>query len=338
MEHHKIMKKLLISLTIILSIIAHFSFANDDYQPILNQAYQKYKSDNKGKVASYIPSLAKYSPQLYGIVLATADGKIYTVGNTQAKFPLESLSKIFALSLSLKQDGPNEILDKIGADATGLPFNSVTAVEQSTNHIGNALVNAGAMATVSLIKADNGNNKWDLIMNNLNDYADSKLEINQDVYQSEMATNQHNQAIAKLLQSYGHFYGDTNEAVDLYTRECSVDVSTVELAKMGAVLANSGKSPFNNKQLLDSKLVPYLLAEMTTAGMYDTSGTWLYLVGLPAKSGVSGGIVAIAPGKFAVAVYSPPLDNSGNSVRGQETIRYIANQTNSNIFITKDKP
>lgn len=327
----RVMKKICFSLILLGALNSSYA-DNLDYQALVNQAYAKYQANTSGKVADYIPALAKYSPNLYGIALVTVDGKVYTAGDSNAKFPLESLAKVFALSLALQQSGSAEVLAKLGSDATGLGFNSVTAVELQPNRTGNALVNAGAMATVSLIKAKNANDKWNLILNNLNNYADSKLSVNKEVYKSEADTNQHNQAIAKLLQSYDHFYGDTSEAVDLYTRECSVDASTLELAKMGAVLANQGKSPFNAKQLLQPELVPNLLAEMATAGMYDTSGSWLYSVGLPAKSGVSGGIVAIAPGKFAIAVYSPPLDGSGNSVRAQEAIQYIANQAKVNIF------
>lgn len=325
------MKKSCLILSLALGLSSVYA-ATPDYQSLVNQAYSKFKSDNSGNVASYIPALAKYSPSLYAITLITVDGKIYSAGDVNAKFPLESLAKVFALSLALQQSGADNVLAKLGSDATGLPFNSVTAVEQQPNRTGNALVNAGAMATVSLIDAKNSDAKWALILNNLNNFSDSKLTLNQEVYKSEMATNQHNQAIAQLLQSYDHFYGDVNEAVDLYTRECSVDASTLELARMGAVLANNGKSPFTNQQLLNSDLVPNVLSEMATAGMYDSSGSWMYSVGIPAKSGVGGGIVAVVPGKYAIAAYSPPLDVHGNSVRAQDAIKYIANATNANIF------
>ena len=308
-------------------------YAAPNYQALVNDAYYKYKIETSGKNADYIPALAKYDPNLYGIALVTVDGKIYTAGDSNAKFPLESLSKVFALSIALQQYGSEVVLNKLGSNATGMPFNSVTAVEQQPNRTGNALVNAGAMATISLIKAKNANEKWQLIIDNLNNYADSKLTVNQEVYLSEAKTNQHNRAIARLLQSYGRFYSDPIGAVDIYTRECSVDASVVELAKMGAVIANNGISPFNKKQLLAPNLVPNLLAEMTIAGMYNNSGEWLYTVGLPAKSGVAGGVLAVAPGKFAIAAYSPPLDNSGNSVRAQLAIKYIANQAQANIFI-----
>ena len=325
------MKKLS-CLLLVIGVLLAATAAAPDYQSLLNQVYIKYNFDHSGKNADYIPALAKYNPNLYGIALVTVAGKVYTVGDSAAKFPLESIAKIFALALVLQQQGADVVLHKLGANATGAAFNSVMAIEQQPNRTGNPLVNAGALATVSLIAAENAAAKWELLQNNLNNYADMPLLVNQEAYQSEMATNQHNQAIAMLLQSYGHFYGNINETVALYARECSVEASVVELAKMGSVLANHGKSPFTGKQLLNSDLVAPLLAEMATAGMYDASGSWLYLTGIPAKSGVSGAIIAIVPGKFAIAVYAPPLDVFGNSVRGEETIEYIAKQTQSNIF------
>lgn len=326
------MRKMVVSLASCILINASYA-VEVDYQSIVNQAYTKFKTDNRGKIADYIPALAKYNPNSYGIVLITIDGKIYSAGDIRTLFPLESLSKVFMLALALEQYDADEVLNKIGANATGLHFNSVTAVEQQSNHTGNALVNAGAMATVSMIKGRTVEQKWQLILNYFSSYDnDYKLTMNQEVYKSEMATNQHNHGIAKLLQSYNHFYSDPEDAIDLYTRACSINVSTVDLAKMGVVLANKGQSPFNHKQILQESLVPNVLAEMSTAGMYETSGNWLYTVGLPAKSGVSGGVIAIAPGKFAIAVYSPPLDEAGNSVRGQDAIKYIAKATKANIF------
>ena len=322
-----------------ITIVTLFAFAGSafaaqspDYQSLVDQAYNNYRLDNNGKNADYIPALARVNPNYYGIALITVDGKIYQAGDSKVKFPLESLAKVFTLALVMQQSGGVEVLNKLGANATGLPFNSVTAVEQQPNHIGNGLVNAGAMATVSMVKGDNSSQRWSAISNNLNSYAGTTLSVNQTVYKSEADTNQHNQAIAKLLDSYGKFYSNTTEAVDLYTRECSVDASVVELAKMGVVLANHGKSPYTGKQILQVEYVPSLLAVMATAGMYDTSGDWLYKVGLPAKSGVGGGILAIAPGKFAIAVFSPPLDHAGNSVRGQEAVEFIANKLHANVF------
>lgn len=304
-----------------------------DYAKLIDQAHQKYKSNHDGKVADYIPALATYSPNNFAITIATVDGKIYQVGDVNKPFPMESLSKVFTMALAMEQHGPQVVLDKLGANATGMPFNSGLAVELTKGAPENPLVNAGAMSTVSLIEAKDKADRWNKILDNLNVWADATLTVNEPVFKSEMETNQHNQALAKLMESYNSFYGNTDEAVEIYTRQCSVDITVEQLAKMGAVLANKGKSPFNGKQLLNEKYVPQVLAEMAIAGLYDGSGKWLYTVGIPAKSGVGGGMVAVVPGEYAIAVYSPPLDEAGNSVRAQKTIEYVAEATKANVFL-----
>ena len=312
-----------------------FAQTTPDYAKLIEQAHQKFKSNNDGKVADYIPALATYSPKNFAITIATVDGKIYQVGDVNKPFPMESLSKVFTMALAMEQHGPQVVLDKLGANATGMPFNSGLAVELTKGAPENPLVNAGAMSTVSLIEAKDKTDRWNKILDNLNVWADAKLTVNEPVFKSEMDTNQHNQALAKLMESYNSFYGDTDEAVEIYTRQCSVDITVEQLAKMGAVLANKGKSPFKGKQLLNEKYVPQVLAEMAIAGLYDGSGKWLYTVGLPAKSGVGGGMVAVVPGEYAIAVYSPPLDEAGNSVRAQKTIEYVAEATKANVFLAK---
>ena len=304
-----------------------------DYAKLIDQAHQKYKSNHDGKVADYIPALATYSPNNFAITIATVDGKIYQVGDVNKPFPMESLSKVFTMALAMEQHGPQVVLEKLGANATGMPFNSGLAVELTKGAPENPLVNAGAMSTVSLIEAKDKTDRWNKILDNLNVWADATLTVNEPVFKSEMETNQHNQALAKLMESYNSFYGNTDDAVEIYTRQCSVDITVEQLAKMGAVLANKGKSPFNGKQLLNEKYVPQVLAEMAIAGLYDGSGKWLYTVGIPAKSGVGGGMVAVVPGKYAIAVYSPPLDEAGNSVRAQKTIEYVAEATKANVFL-----
>ena len=306
-----------------------------DYAKLIDQAHQKYKSNHDGKVADYIPALATYSPKNFAITIATVDGKIYQVGDVNKPFPMESLSKVFTLALAMEQHGPQVVLEKLGANATGMPFNSGLAVELTKGAPENPLVNAGAMSTVSLIEAKDKTDRWNKILDNLNVWADATLTVNEPVFKSEMETNQHNQALAKLMESYNSFYGNTDDAVEIYTRQCSVDITVEQLAKMGAVLANKGKSPFNGKQLLNEKYVPQVLAEMAIAGLYDGSGKWLYTVGIPAKSGVGGGMVAVVPGEYAIAVYSPPLDEAGNSVRAQKTIEYVAEATEANVFLAK---
>ncbi|MGL4860441.1 MAG: glutaminase A, partial [Enterobacteriaceae bacterium] len=283
-------------------------------------------------VADYIPALAAYSKHNYGIALATVDGHLYQVGNSHSSFPIESISKIFTLSLVLEQIGREAVLQKLGANATGLPFNSSLAIDLHPCHPENPLVNAGAMSTVSLVKANNALQRWQEIIDNMQAFADDQLAVNEEVYHSESATNQRNQALAELMKADGWFYGPVKESVDLYTRQCSVNVTVLQLAKMGAVLANDGKSPFSHKQLLDKENVPSLLSEMVIEGLYNESGSWLYQVGVPAKSGVGGAILAVVPGRFAVAVYSPPLDQFGNSIRAQEAIRDIIQETNGSLF------
>lgn len=312
-----------------------FAQTTPDYAALIEQAHQKFKSNHDGKVADYIPALATYSPKNFAITIATVDGKIYQVGDVNKPFPMESLSKVFTMALAMEQHGPQVVLDKLGANATGMPFNSGLAVELTKGAPENPLVNAGAMSTVSLIEAKDKTDRWNKILNNLNVWADATLTVNEPVFKSEMETNQHNQALAKLMESYNSFYGNTEEAVEIYTRQCSVDITVEQLAKMGAVLANKGKSPFNGRQLLNEKYVPQVLAEMAIAGLYDGSGKWLYTVGIPAKSGVGGGMVAVVPGEYAIAVYSPSLDEAGNSVRAQKTIEYVADATKANIFLAK---
>lgn len=312
-----------------------FAQTAPDYARLIEQAHQKFKSNNDGKVADYIPALATYSPNNFAITIATVNGKIYQVGDVNKPFPMESLSKVFTMALAMEQHGPKVVLDKLGANATGMPFNSGLAVELTKGAPENPLVNAGAMSTVSLIEAKDKTDRWNKILDNLNVWADATLTVNEPVFKSEMETNQHNQALAKLMESYNSFYGNTDDAVEIYTRQCSVDITVEQLAKMGAVLANKGKSPFNGKQLLNEKYVPQVLAEMAIAGLYDGSGKWLYTVGIPAKSGVGGGMVAVVPGEYAIAVYSPPLDEAGNSVRAQQTIEYVAEATQANVFLAK---
>lgn len=305
-----------------------------DYAQLVEQAHAKYKNLNDGKVANYIPALASYDPKNFAIVLATVDGKIYQAGDVNKVFPIQSISKVFTMGLVMQQSGPETVLEKLGANATGLPFNSGVGLEASKGTLENPMVNIGAMSAVSLVRADNNADRWTKIKSNLDAFANANLAVNEEVFKSEMDTNQHNKALAHLAKSFNRFYSDIDGAVEIYTRQCSVDANTLQLARMGAVLANNGKSPFNGQQLISQQYMPYVLAEMAIAGLYDGSGKWLYQVGIPAKSGVGGGILAVVPGKYSVAVYSPPLDEAGNSVRAQAAIKYIADATQANIFVT----
>jgi glutaminase len=253
------------------------------------------------------------------------------VGDADHGFAIESISKTFTLSLALRELGPAELLRKIGSEPTGLPFNSVLAIEQEPGRTVNPFVNAGAIATTSLLPGKAGP-KWDNLLAFYSKMAGQPLKLMEDVYRSETATNMHNQAITRLIASYNRLYSDPAEALDVYTRQCSVSVSAKELAMMGAVLANGGVNPVTREALVPPALLPRILAVMTMAGLYNHSGTWAWEVGLPAKSGVGGGIVAVVPGRAAIAVFSPPLDEYGNSVRGQRAIELIAQKLHLNVY------
>jgi glutaminase len=301
-------------------------------QNVVEEAYTKFKDENRGKNADYIPYLASVPSQLFGVVIATVDGQIFTAGDVDYQFAIESVSKPFTMCLVVREQGEDAIIEKIGVEPTGLPFNSVKAIEELKARSVNPLVNAGAMATVSLIEAANADERWNKILKYYSQFAGEELSLNGEVYQSEAATNQHNRGIAQLLFSYDRLYCDPLEACDVYTKQCSVNVTAKQLAVMGATLANGGVNPITKIRCLDAEDVPEVLAVMLTAGFYDESGAWSWKTGLPAKTGVGGGIVAVVPGKMAIVGFAPPLDEFGNSVRGAKAISYIDSRLDLNLF------
>jgi glutaminase len=228
--------------------------------------------------------------------------------------------------------GPDKVFDKIGSEPTGRPFNSPIAVVDMPSHTGNPFVNAGAIATTSLIAGSDANDKWNKILDFYSRVAGEKLTLIDDVYKSEAATNTGNKALSMLLAKYDRIYADPFESVDIYTKQCSVGVNATQLARMGATLANNGINPATGEQVIKAEAIPHILSTMTEAGLYDGSGGWAWRVGLPAKSGVGGGIVAIVPGKGAIAVFAPPLDEAGNSVKAQKVIEYLANKLHYNLY------
>lgn len=301
-------------------------------EAIVQEAYEKFKSDTSGKNADYIPYLAQVDPKLFGIAIVTADNQVLTLGDVKYSFSIQSISKVFTLALAMEELGPERTFQRIGSEPTGRPFNSVNAVVDMPTHGGNAFVNAGAIATTSLIGGKDENEKWNTILAFYGRAAGEKLSLIDDVYKSEAATNTGNKALAMLLAKYERIYSDPFEAVDIYTKQCSVGVNAEQLARMGATLANNGINPATGEQIIKREDIPYILSTMTMAGLYDASGAWAWHVGLPAKSGVGGGILAVAPGKGAIAVFAPRLDEAGNSVKAQKVIAYVANRLNYNIF------
>ncbi|WP_323813169.1 glutaminase A [Cellvibrio sp. NN19] len=298
----------------------------------MSEAYAKYKGLQEGANADYIPALAKVDPNIYGIAVVTADGQIYTTGDIKSEVSIQSISKVFTMALVMEEASPDAIYSNMGVDATGQVFNSIVAIEQYKGAEMNPLVNAGAITATSMVKGNSYKQIWGKIIGTYDEFAGRKLSVLDDIYKSEAATNQRNQAIASLMSAYGHIKGDFLQATDIYTKQCSVGVNAKDLATMAATLANRGKNPLTGKQVIKGDNVPEILAIMSTAGLYDDSGKWLYRTGLPAKSGVGGGIIAVSPGKFGIAVISPPLDAAGNSVRAQKAIEYISNALGGNPY------
>jgi glutaminase len=311
-------------------------FAQSDAQTAVNAAYNKYKTLKEGKNADYIPALAKVDPNLFGIALVTTDGKVYTAGDLSTEVSIQSISKVFTMAQVIQEQGVESIEKRIGVDATGGRFNSIIAIEAVRNVVGsgapemNALVNPGAISATSMVTGGNADAVWNKIIGFHNDFAGRPLKVLQDVYKSESDSNERNQAIGALMFAYGYIKTDWKQAVDLYTRQCSIGVNAKDLAVMAATLAAMGKNPVTGKKVMDAAKIPQVLAVMATAGLYDDSGKWLYHTGLPAKSGVGGGIIAVSPGKFGIAVVSPPLDDAGNSVRAQKAIADISNALKGN--------
>jgi glutaminase len=308
-------------------VIAHEQIAD-----AVTAAHAKHRANRKGKNADYIPALATVDSQLFGISVVTVDGQTFSAGDTTTEFALESISKVFTAALAIEQVGPKKFHDKVGADPTGAAFNSVLALELHNDMPMSPMVNAGAMTATSLLSATDADDRWRQILKIQSDFAGRPISLSDQIAASERATNSHNKAIAWLLCTGGYMYCDPMEACDVYTLQCSTLVTTVDLAVMGATLANGGVNPVTGKQVIAKTNVPHVLALMAMEGLYTASGDWAYTVGLPAKSGVGGGLVTVSPGKLAIAAFSPPLDKAGNSVRAQAAITQIANALELGLF------
>lgn len=328
--------RLLAAMLVVLALAGPLALAQTpaEIQSALDAAYAKYKGLQEGKNADYIPALAKVDPDIYGIALVTADGKVYTAGDVKSEVSIQSISKVFTMAKVIEESGPDAIEKTIGVDATGMRFNSIVAVEFAQKALGgpeiNPLVNPGAITATSMVKGATRDEIWKGILGFYSEFAGRPLSVNQEVFKSESDTNQRNQAIGYLMYAYEFIKSEPLRATDIYTEQCSVSVNARDLATMAGTLANGGKNPVTGKQVMQAAHVPNVLAVMATAGLYDDSGKWLYHTGLPGKSGVGGGIIAVSPGKFGIAVISPPLDAAGNSVRAQKAIADISNALGGN--------
>jgi len=316
-------------------------YSEADIKAALQAAYDKYKDLQEGKNADYIPALAKVDPKIYGIALVTTDGKVYTAGDISSEVSIQSISKVFTMAKVMEESGPEAIEKRIGVDATGMRFNSIVAVEFAQKALGgpeiNPLVNPGAITATSMVKGASRDEVWHSILGFYSDFAGRALGVDQEVFKSESDTNQRNQAIGYLMYAYEFIKANPMQATDVYTEQCSVAVNAKDLATMAGTLANGGKNPVTGKQVMAIANVPKVLAVMATAGLYDDSGKWLFRTGLPGKSGVGGGLIAVSPGKFGIAVVSPPLDDAGNSVKAQKAIADISNALGGNPLASKPR-
>lgn len=302
---------------------------------VVQEAYDQVKANTGGKNADYIPYLANVNKDLFGISVCLLNGQTIHVGDTDYRFGIESVSKVHTAILALRQYGAKEILDKIGADATGLPFNSIIAILLENDHPSTPLVNAGAISACSMVQPiGDSAKKWDAIVGNVTDLCGSAPQLIDELYKSESDTNFNNRSIAWLLKNYNRIYDDPDMSLDIYTRQCSIGVTAKQLATMAATIANGGVNPVTKQPVFKPELAPKIASLMATVGFYEHTGDWLFTTGLPAKTGVGGGIMGVVPGVMGVAAFAPPLDEAGNSVKAQKALAYVAGHLNLNIFGT----
>jgi glutaminase len=291
---------------------------------LVMEAHERLRSVDQGQVSQVYPALARVPSDLFGICVVGTDGSVFQVGDAEHAFPVMSVSKPFVFALVCDLIGATGARERLGVNATGHAFNSLAGIERNPDGRTNPMVNAGAIATTSLAPGGNTDAKWRFIHEGLSRFAGRELALNEEVYASASTTNFRNRSIAWMLESVGRIYCDPAEAVDLYTRQCSLNVSAKDLAVMGATLADGGFNPVTREQVVHPDVCHYALAVMLTAGLYETSGDWLYEIGLPGKSGIGGGIVTVSPGKGGLGTFAPPLDEAGNSVRGQLAAQFLS--------------
>lgn len=307
---------------------------DESVEMILREAYEDARTDDGGENSQVYPALARMPRNLFGLCMVSASGRAYAAGDVDHEFSIMSVSKPFIFALICELIGPDEARAKLGANATGRAFNSLAGIEAMPGGITNPMVNAGAIATTSLVPGNNSDTKWTFIRDGLSRFTGRDLSLNDEVYASATDTNFRNRSIAWMLESAGAIYCDPQEAVALYTRQCSLNVSSRDLAVMGATLADGGINPVSGERVVSAAVCHYALAVMATAGLYETSGDWLYEVGLPGKSGIGGGIVTVSPGKGGIGAFAPPLDKAGNSVKAQRATRFLSQRLGMDLFVS----
>jgi glutaminase len=293
--------------------------------------YSQYKSLQQGTVANYIPELAKVNPELFSICIVTVDGQVYKVGDYEHFFTIQSISKVFAYGLALEDHGRDYILTRVGVEPTGDAFNAIMLDEQSKRPY-NPMVNAGAIATTSLIKGSDPTERLNRMLEMFKRYIGRDMLVDISIFTSERSTGHRNRAMAHLMLNFGMIDRNIEEALDLYFQQCAVLVNCQDLAVMAATLANKGMNPITKKQAVDKPHIKDILSVMYTCGMYNFAGEWAYKIGIPAKSGICGGIIAVVPNKMGIGVFSPPLDARGNSVRGVKVCEELSQRLGLHLF------
>jgi glutaminase len=302
---------------------------------LVAEAHEQFKSNREGENSQVYPALVRVPGKLFGICVVGTSGNVYEIGDSGTEFTIMSVSKPFIFALVCESLGAEALREKIGVNATGRAFNSLEGVERGDNGRTNPMVNSGAIATTSLVPGATLEARWSFIHKGLSRFAGRALPLNDEVYASASETNFRNQSLARLLQSFGRVFMDPAEAVDLYTKQCSLNVSAKDLAVMGATLADGGVNPVTRERVVSAEVCHYALAVMTTAGLYETSGDWLYDIGLPGKSGIGGGIVTVSPGKGGLGTFAPLLDKAGNSVKGQLVAKFLSQRLGMDLFVSK---
>jgi glutaminase len=302
---------------------------------LVRTAYDSFRGITDGEVSKVYPALARVDPDALGVCVAATDGRCFEAGDARRPFTIMSVAKPFVFALVAQAIGVDAVRKLVGVNATGLPFNSVQAVEQSLRGRTNPMVNPGAIATTSLTPGDSPARRWQFLADGLSAFAGRELELDADVLASALATNHRNRALAALLTSVGGLGGDPGEAVERYTKQSCLSVTAADLAMMGATLADGGVCPATQQRVVDPDVARVTLAIMTIAGLYETSGDWLLDVGVPGKSGIGGGIVTVSPGKGALGTFGPRLDAAGNSVTGQLVARFLASSLGLDLLASQ---
>lgn len=302
-------------------------------QKAAQEAFEETKSVTGGKNANYIPFLANVDPNLFGLSITLADGTVYNFGDTSYRFGIESVSKVPTAILAMRQYSALKVLQNIGADATGLPFNSIFAILLENDHPSTPLVNAGAISACSMVQpVGDSDKKWSAIVDNITELAGSAPVLLDELYKSESATNFNNRSIAWLLKNYNRIYDDPDMSLDLYTRQCSLGITAEQLSCMAATIAFKGLNPVTKKQIYDPSLSAKITTMIAAVGFYQNTGDWVYTSGIPAKSGVGGGVLGVFPGVMGIAAFAPPLDEAGNSVKAQAAVKAVMRKLGIGIF------